>query len=159
VADHALLSLPRASRTWEAQAILPATGEEAPGVTIHFNRPVHIVGLYASLVAIPSAFEPPVRLATLDDIEAVFETDDTERNLFTTKVGDPGAASSNGRAVTLAALTSPYRYWEVFLGSKEANAARSIDLEITFRWKLPGGNDGRYPQTLVSLALFAENEP
>lgn len=157
MADHALLSLPRASRTWEASAILPDSGEEAPGITLHFNRPVHIVGLYASLVAIPDTITAPVRLATLDDIEAIFETDDTERNLFTSKVGDPGAASSSARAVTLAALTAPYRYWDVQLGSA-ADGVKSIDLEITFRWKLPGGNDGRYPKTLVSLALYAENE-
>jgi len=141
----AALHAPVAPYTWEVQALLARTAIETGRIPLRWNRPVEILGFYAS-VRQASAVGGLI-LPTPDDVVVALSAN--QENRFTNRLEDAAATGQAESFVTLAALSVQVpRLTRIQL----RNASPQID--VAFRWKTNVPATPTFEDASVSLAFF-----
>lgn len=136
---------PVAPYTWEVQANLVRTVQDTGRIPLRWNRPVMIVGMYASVVQ--NSQIGGLLIPTTDDITCEISANQEDR--FTNRLEDTAATGLVTSFVTLEALSVQVpRLQEIRL----ENAAPQID--VAFRWKTNNPAAVTYEDAYCSLAFF-----
>lgn len=143
---YAAAHAPVAPFTWEVQAELARTQQETGRLPLRWNRPVEIVGFFATVVALND--DGGLLGPTTDDIQCAIGANQEER--FTNRLEDAAATALEESFVTLSALSVEVpRLVRIQL----TNAGPQMD--VAFRWKNHNPiASPRFEDALISLALY-----
>jgi len=140
-ANHA----PVAPYTWEVQANLLRTVQDTGRIPLRWNRPVMIVGMYASVVQNSAAGQ--LLIPTTDDITVELQANQEDR--FTNRLETTAATGLVSSYVTLEALSVQVpRLTEIRL----ENASPQVD--VSFRWKTNPPANPTHEDAYCSLAFY-----
>ena len=143
----AALHAPVAPFTWECQATLARTTQETGRLPLRWNRPVEIVGMFAS-VRQASVAGGGLLIPTTEDLMVLISANQEER--FTNRLEDAQQTGQAESYVTLAALSVEVpRLTRIQL----RNASPQVD--VAFRWKSHNPITApRFEDALISLAFY-----
>jgi len=132
--------------TWECQANLERDIQETGRIPLRWNRPVEIVGMFASVRQ--ASVAGGLLIPTTEDVMVLLSANQQER--FTNRLEDAAQTGQAESYVTLAALSiQAPRLTRIQL----KQAAPQID--VSFRWKTHNPiATPRFEDALISLAFF-----
>ena len=146
----AALVAPCAPFTWEVFAELTGSDQATARIPIEFPRPVEILGMRPSVIAITDG---ALRVPTADDLLALVDANSERR--YTNALGVSGPATGNaGSFATLASLSTQGQQGRLVRIRLE-NAKPTMG--VTFRWKLAvpaPPAPAIYEDAHIGLALF-----
>jgi len=141
----AALHAPVTPYTWEVQANLARDTQDTGRIPLRWNRPVLVVGMYASVERNSSVGN--LLIPTTDSITCELSANQEDR--FTNRLEDTSATGLVSSFVTLEALSVQVpRLTEIRL----ENASPQID--VAFRWKTNDPTDPTYEDAYCSLAFY-----
>jgi hypothetical protein len=142
----AALHAPVTPYTWEVQAALARTVQDTGRIPLRWNRPVLIVGMYASVLQ-NSTVGGGLLIPSTDAITVEISANQEDR--FTNRLEDTAATGLVTSFVTLEALSvQTPRLTEIRL----ENAAPQVD--VAFRWKTNNPASPTYEDAYCSLAFY-----
>lgn len=127
---------PFAPVTWQGETVLASSSSVSGRVDLRFNRPVEIVGLYPSIVAVGSVG----RDATLDDVACQIDID--RQSFRTSSITDTNQTSN---FVVLGALACKERQLGLHIETPSPNVG------LTFAWRVPTGT---CKDSLIAVTTF-----
>jgi len=145
--SRATLTAPVSPFTWEVQAELPRTVLETGRLPLKWNRPVEIVGMQPSVVAL-NATGTPLLVPTADDIQVLLDSNQQDR--YTNRLEDTAATAMDESYVTLSSMST---FLPRLMRIQLRNASPQIG--IGFRWKRHNPIAApRFFDALIGIAFF-----
>lgn len=142
---RAALHAPVTPYTWEVQSNLARTVQDTGRIPLRWNRPVMIVGMYASVLQ--NSAVGGLLIPSTDAITVELSANQEDR--FTNRLEDTAATGLVSSFVTLEALSVQVpRLTEIRL----ENAAPQVD--VAFRWKTNNPASPTYEDAYCSLAFY-----
>lgn len=142
-ANHA----PIAPYTWDVRADLPTAVESTARIPVAFQRPVEIVGAFATVTALLPLAGGGLVVPTVDNVDVRVDMNNQDR--FTNRLEGGAVAGAPGQTqVPLAAMSTQVPR---LLRIQAVNAAPDFGFEFSWRQFAPGG---LFEAARISLTLF-----
>lgn len=144
----AALIAPAAPFSWEVQYLLENDTLESGRIPIRWQRPVEVVGMYAS---VRQATSSSLLVPTVDDIQVALGANQRER--FTNRLEDTAQTSMAESFVTLGALMiQTPRLLRLQL------VTPAPEMDVTFRWKSNNDiTDPLFEDALIGLCFLCRD--